>query len=185
MGTYAPVQDHRDACGCPMHLGRVEGRRGSSGLLWSRGQRWRSGLVRVMRCSENGDSLKDLGCALLRPALTVFLGKPGGSLDAHAASAVDSGKPEKKGARPATPHLAALNGLARFCWLLTVCSCVVVALFSARSPRLLWTGLPSVRAAAPCPRYSIRTSGFFILILNSLILYLRVKGVKHIHTHTF
>ena len=40
------------------------------GLLWSRGQRWRSGLVRVMRCSENMDSLQGLSCTLPRPALT-------------------------------------------------------------------------------------------------------------------
>ena len=139
--------------------------------------RWRSGLLWVMRCSENGDSLKDLNCALLRPALTVFLGKPGGSLDAHAASAVDSGKPEKKGARPATPHLAALNGLARFCWLLTVCSCVVVALLSARRSRLLMDGASWCRGRSSVPPNSIRTSGFFPLILNSLILYLRVIGV--------
>ena len=147
------------------------------------GQRWRSGLVRVMRCSENGDSLPGLGCALLRPALTVFLGKPGGSLDAHAASAVDSGKPEKKGARPATPHLAARNGLARFCWLLTVCSCVVVALLSARSPRLLMHGASWCPGRRSVPPNSIRTNGFLLLILNSLILYLRVIRVKHIHTH--
>ena len=87
MGTYAPVQDHRDACGCPMHLGRGEGRWGSSSLLGSRGQRGRSGLVRVMRCSENGDSLVGLQ---LRSADT----------GAHPASAVDAGRPEREGAPP-------------------------------------------------------------------------------------
>ena len=46
------------------------------------GQRGRNGLVWVMRCSENWGSLRELSCAL----------------DAHAASAVDAGRPETKGA---------------------------------------------------------------------------------------
>ena len=79
--------------------------------------------------------------------------------------------------RPATPHLAARNGHARFCWLLTVCSCVVVALLSAKRSRLLMDGASWCRGRRFVPRNSIRTSGFFILILNSLILYLaRERG---------
>ena len=56
MGMYAPVQDHRDHCCWPMDWGRGKGRRVGSSLVGSRGQWGHSGLVRVKRYSDNGDS---------------------------------------------------------------------------------------------------------------------------------
>ena len=58
----------------------AKGDAGVVAWLGSRGQRWRSGLVRVMRCSENGDSLQG---TQLRYA----------EIGAHPASAVDAGRP--------------------------------------------------------------------------------------------
>ena len=83
----------------------------------------------------------------------------------------------KNGARPTV--------LPDFVGCYTVCSCVVVALLSAsEASRLLMDGASWCRGRSSVPpNMQLEHLDFVPLILNSLILYPRVKGVKHIHTH--